>query len=311
MPFADLLPPLGEAQRAALKESIRRKGVKVHVLIDDGDMVIDGANRMTIVAELEAETGQAIDVPFAVIEYLDDDGKRELALDLNIERRQLSPAELEEARRRRVKRIAEAYAGGRSTREIADRERVSQSQVARDLQEAVGAEPASGEPPGSPDTTANNGKKIGNNSPPKTGNSPAPKTQGRDGKAYKRKRKPSGEKSTRGRKPKPPPEPEVRDGLGNVVPHRLADLFTQTYLTESADALEAMVKPTHAAVVSWAFWLAPDITDRIRECARSFRDAIPHALCPECSGAGCAVCKTSGVMPKCVYDSHLMNKGRR
>jgi hypothetical protein len=50
--FPDLLRPLTEQERRELKDSIRKHGVRVPLIVDEHKGIIDGANRATIVAEL-------------------------------------------------------------------------------------------------------------------------------------------------------------------------------------------------------------------------------------------------------------------
>src|SRR5262245_22053087 len=50
--FDDLIPPLNDEERSALKESIRQHGVLEAVKITPDDAVIDGGNRLRLAKEL-------------------------------------------------------------------------------------------------------------------------------------------------------------------------------------------------------------------------------------------------------------------
>src|SRR5262245_33985092 len=83
--FPDLFRPLTGAERARLKSHIRRHGVRVPVVIDENNGVIDGINRVTIAAELGAAA-----IPVQVEKGLTDEQKVELAHTLNDARRHLT-----------------------------------------------------------------------------------------------------------------------------------------------------------------------------------------------------------------------------
>src|SRR4051794_36256171 len=84
--FPDLLRPLHPDERQALMDSIREHGITAPVVVDENDGIIDGANRVSIAAELGLTY-----IPFTRIPRdLTDDQKLERALSLNVARRQLS-----------------------------------------------------------------------------------------------------------------------------------------------------------------------------------------------------------------------------
>lgn len=130
--FHDLLRPLTESERQALKNSIREYGIRVPVMVDEDDGVIDGANRLQIAAELGLD-----DVPVDVQRALPHEWKVGMAHDLNDARRHLTPAERRKLKEQRVERIAEARRLGASIRTIAEAEGVSVGQVQRDLKAAT------------------------------------------------------------------------------------------------------------------------------------------------------------------------------
>jgi ParB-like chromosome segregation protein Spo0J len=85
MDFEGVVFPLEPDQRALLEEGIKRIGVKVPVIMDQFDRVIDGHNRIRI-----AEKHGITAIPIERVEVKDDDAARRLAIELNLQRRQLS-----------------------------------------------------------------------------------------------------------------------------------------------------------------------------------------------------------------------------
>jgi site-specific DNA-methyltransferase (adenine-specific) len=90
-----LLPPLADAEFAALKADIARHGILVPVEVDEGGAVLDGHHRLQAAHEL----GLA-DVPRIIRTGLSEAEKREHVLRLNLLRRQLGPVAWAEAFRR-------------------------------------------------------------------------------------------------------------------------------------------------------------------------------------------------------------------
>lgn len=131
--FADLLRPMTEEERALLKESIQEDGIKTPILIDETNGIIDGINRLSIAAELDLHP---IEVPIKVMAGLSMEEKRRVALSLNTARRHLTREEVKEARERRIHRVAELRAEGKSLRAIAEEVGVSHPQVIKDLKES-------------------------------------------------------------------------------------------------------------------------------------------------------------------------------
>jgi hypothetical protein len=132
--FPDLLRPLTEAEREELRDDIKRNGVLVPVVVDEHDGIIDGINRLTIAADQDALAGGwgKVRVRFEVRRNLTLKAKRDLALSLNVHRRHLSADELHELRQGRIQRVAEGHHQGKSTRQLAEEEGVSQTQVQQD-----------------------------------------------------------------------------------------------------------------------------------------------------------------------------------
>jgi ParB-like chromosome segregation protein Spo0J len=78
------LPPLDEAEYAALRDDIAEHGVIYPLVVDEDGNVLDGHHRQAICQEL------GITPPVEVRRGLTDEQKHELALSLNLQRRHLS-----------------------------------------------------------------------------------------------------------------------------------------------------------------------------------------------------------------------------
>jgi ParB-like chromosome segregation protein Spo0J len=83
-----VMPPLTPAERASLKEEIRRDGVQVPIVEDETGSIIDGYNRVAIWTELRAEGVKVPDYPRIIRPGLTDAERRTLARRLNLARRQ-------------------------------------------------------------------------------------------------------------------------------------------------------------------------------------------------------------------------------
>lgn len=133
--FPELLRPLGDRDRQDLKNSIRKMGVVVPIVVDEFDGIIDGINRATLAAEV-GMVGIGTDVR----SHLDAEAKAALAMTLNADRRHLTPTEkkdLAESRKERIAAAADLRRRGDSQRVIAEKLKVSQTQVAADLKAAT------------------------------------------------------------------------------------------------------------------------------------------------------------------------------
>ena len=103
LPFADLLPPLGDTELEALRADIaERQAVIVPIVIDEARNVIDGANRLRIAAGLGIRK-----VPVEIRVGLSDADKQQLAEDNNLHRRHLTREQLRLFVERRLVRTPE------------------------------------------------------------------------------------------------------------------------------------------------------------------------------------------------------------
>jgi len=131
--FPEEIRPLLPMERQEMRASIREKGVEVPVVIDETDGVIDGINRLTIATELDLGAAR---VPFDLRAGLSPEEKLELCRRLNEMRRQLTPAEVETRKARRVKKCGELASQGMSSRSIAAEVGVDRMTVHADLRSA-------------------------------------------------------------------------------------------------------------------------------------------------------------------------------
>lgn len=103
-----ILPPLTDAEYAALRDSIRRQGVLLPVLVDENVELIDGRHRLRITDELN------LPCPFWIVTGLTAEEKREIAVVLTASRRQLTRQQ-----RRKLVEHELMHDGERSDRRIA------------------------------------------------------------------------------------------------------------------------------------------------------------------------------------------------
>ena len=117
-PFTALDPDTEQA----LRDSIRRFGVVVPVIVDQQGQVLDGNHRLRIAREL------GVDCPTKVRKVRDDEDAMSLAFSLNADRRQMS-------RDQRLEVVADLRSKGYSLRLIAEVTGTSKSQAANDVNE--------------------------------------------------------------------------------------------------------------------------------------------------------------------------------
>lgn len=185
-----VMDPLQPHDLAALRESIRERGVLVPVVVDQHGRIIDGHNRRALAAELR------VACPEQVVEVVDKQDAAALAWDLNTARRQMT-------REQRASAVLALRRRGFSLRAIAEQTGQSATSVRRDL---------AGVPQGAPDT-------VGDATVPAS--TPGTVT-GRDGKHYPTSRRPLDDAAD------PPFDPATGEVLGPEPPRSpaLEDLHT-------------------------------------------------------------------------------------
>jgi ParB-like chromosome segregation protein Spo0J len=92
-----VMPPLSDEEYQALKEDIAENGVQVRVVLDADGTIIDGYHRVQAWKELDAEGHDLEPYPEQIRSDLTTDAeKRELAWQLNMQRRHLNQAQKRE-----------------------------------------------------------------------------------------------------------------------------------------------------------------------------------------------------------------------
>lgn len=126
VPYANLLPPLTDEEYDTLKADIQENGILVPIILDEDGDVIDGQHRLQIASELNLT-----DIPFETKYGLSDDEKEDMAIGVNIHRRQLN-------REQRQTLVIHLRQKGMSTRQIAEKVGVHKDTVRNDLAESAG-----------------------------------------------------------------------------------------------------------------------------------------------------------------------------
>jgi ParB-like chromosome segregation protein Spo0J len=152
LPFADLLPDLAPDIYDELKASISEHGIQVPILVNEWGDVIDGQHRLRIAKELGFTSEQVPQQYFLETAESREDSivaMRDLAVSLNIHRRQLDPET-------RARLVATLKATGLSNRAIAEQISVDEKTVRNDLGKCSGAEDSAPEHP--EESTGTDGK---------------------------------------------------------------------------------------------------------------------------------------------------------
>lgn len=123
-----VMPDLSDEEYRALKEDIRENGVKVPVVVDEDDQIIDGHHRVRACEELGIE-----DYPVRAVYGKSDAEKQRMAWRLNMQRRHFGNGE----KRDRVKDYLLTSWDGEPEREVADLLGVSQMTVNRAKEELL------------------------------------------------------------------------------------------------------------------------------------------------------------------------------
>jgi ParB-like chromosome segregation protein Spo0J len=120
-PKYQLMPSLSVADEAALRADIRINGVLVPVVVDEDGEILDGHHRAAIARD------EGVEYPVVVQAGLDEAGKFDYVLAVNIARRHLSPLQRYELTKR-LRRLHQW-----SNRRIAEHLGVGESTIRRDL----------------------------------------------------------------------------------------------------------------------------------------------------------------------------------
>jgi len=298
-PAASAYPLMDKPELDALAHDIKTNSQKLPVILVK-KKIIDGRNRYLACRQAGVpcrfETHQVAeeDIPA----YIDS---------LNEHRRHLSK-EFREKKAQIRRELARSFRNeGMSFRDIAERLNVSLGQVQRDLKEAVSGV--------SEDTPESSEKAEKDDSSPPEG----PKTTGRDGKQYPKKKKPAVSNDALG--------PHT-DRVGNALPDGLKDAFGDTQVQALADKLTAICDDFHpdrmlSGIASLnnrylGFAALQKALLKAHDCLTEARDrckgAVPYIICPECQGGAannghvCGHCFNLGWMSEAAHESYELNK---
>ncbi|MDR1020496.1 MAG: ParB N-terminal domain-containing protein [Synergistaceae bacterium] len=131
------LPSLSLDEYEALRESVRENGVIEPVVVDEGGAIIDGHHRAKICEEL------GVEYPTKAVEGKTEKEKIDLAFDLNVSRRHITPAQIRELTKQYLEE-------GWKQEDIAHRLRVTPgrvSQIAKEFRIKLLDQPSPKTPP--------------------------------------------------------------------------------------------------------------------------------------------------------------------
>jgi hypothetical protein len=129
-PLADVYPLMGGAEFEGLADDIQARGQQLPIRTWNGQ-IIDGRNRY------RACVARGITPVLQNDSHIPEDQLEAHIASLNEHRRHLTEDFLRQKREERVTRVAEKKSAGKSTRQIAEEEKVSQTQVMADLRTAT------------------------------------------------------------------------------------------------------------------------------------------------------------------------------
>ena len=229
----------------------------------------------------------------------------------NENRRHLLETWLQARRKERIERVRAAVAAGDSTRDIAEHEVVSQTQIQRDLHPGETLEPPPvhpSSPPEKPDenerasnsqTLCSRCQRVG----------AVPNCQ-----MCKEENTP---KNAPKRKSTVKPSKAMRDAFGNEVPDRCRAAYADPWVQDAIDFLATM------SAKFWGERLADGLTkrkkhyphfnvkdfvdgcgmagDTLDKLLEHLKERRPAGVCPACDGKGCAKCSMSGLVYRELY----------
>lgn len=262
-----------------MRESIREHGVREPVKIyHDTDLnldgcVLDGEGRLGLSAELGLEPRSKH------LGKLSTEAAYELAKVYNDARRQDDP---QEVRKRRVKRVAELRAEGKSIPVIAETEGVSIGQVQRDLEKAKDSGFIGGDKP-----------------------EPA-KVTGKGGKSQAAKKKPDAKKP--GRKPKDEAEPkqtaEPEPAVAEDADEGVAFVGEVETLCRDMDQLAGRMKELKKSKYGYSIHVDSAV-QQVEAARKTLWQGRPCESCPYCEANetdGCKTCNGTRRVKKATAD---------
>lgn len=294
-PLANKYPLLQGQEYEDFKAGVDRAGfIREPIVIYEGK-ILDGRNRH--------RAGVELGIPVPTREFdPDTEGDPELFVEnANDDRRHELPEVRQKRRAERIARVVQLRREGTSTREIADKVGISESQVRKDIGSATAhqcaVEPKKGTVTGRDGKTraAKPKKPIREREP------------GADDDWFDDRDSKKDAKRRETYKPRPP----MHDAVGQIVPHTLRDVFGDPMLGEAIaelqnaqDAAERIIGRLKIKIQHFPFILAKDAYDHLHEaahalqCAReTLENGAPYAVCPLCHGEGCTSCRSCGYYP--------------
>ena len=234
----------------------------------------------------------------------------------NENRRHLKADDLKKRRAERIQRVVSYRRGGRSTRDIAEKEKISQAQVRADSK--VGTEQG-GAQLNETDIVGKDGKKR----KPRKPVSPEEKAKKELAKAEKAAKKAAdklaaerakvGKARSSGKTVSdadegpedPTPDELPLDGAGQEIPQNLRDEFNSALMVD-LEAKVAEVAKLVRTVRKWNPFMLIAVSENLDTVQTMIGNAIPFVVC-KCGGAGCGVCRDAGWLPKWRHDEELMH----
>jgi hypothetical protein len=253
--LADQYPPMPQRELDAIVDAMLHGGYRAEfpVVLYQG-RILDGRNRY-LAAQLAS-----VEATFVTFEGSEEEAAR-FVRDANEHRRHLSQEWLEERRKERMARVVSKRAEGKSTRQIAEEEGVSQKRIIDDLKDAAArgmAQNESGDKGYSPDSSreiiGKDKKKYASTRPPKL----CPRCQVVAPALGVRDCKGCAELRRGGARPKEPEATSDQEGSAHIEPPTDAELLSIPFpdgshinrLRTARDLLLAVADELHRAKLS-------------------------------------------------------------
>jgi transposase len=285
---AEQYPLMPEPELVRLVDDMKDNGFdpRFKIAMYDGK-ILDGRNRY-IASNRAGIKAEFVPIPKSVDPQL-------YVQRANEHRRHLTTEWLHAKRQERIERVSEAVSNGKSTREIAKGERVSQSQVIRDLESAGKTTSKQSEPYGSPEKKPDSPltkagpvicetckRKGTKNGYPDCAMCATAREQAKIAKKVEKELE----------KDEEPPEWNVEESI-----------------KEKNNELEAWCRELMKFVDTMPAdpWLndldrRDGAVQKIKNACDTIRSAKCHCKCPKCKGDGCAKCYHTGRVTKYAYD---------
>jgi hypothetical protein len=273
--FSEEYPLMPAHELGRLEQAMRDRGYdKRFPIVRYQGKILDGRNRWL--------AAQAAKVKPPVVDFKgDDDAAQQFVITANEERRHLAPQWLEQRRRDRVDRVAEARREGKSTRVIAAEEGVSQGQVMRDLAAATESGD-SVEPP--------NGQVVGKDKKKRSASGSKVKKQGKNGHS-----------TVKGLtvEPSDADETVILDAEGEPVPEQARDAFLRAadmqQVGRDIDGIGQRVKAI-SETPAGRLVQYEDVRLHLKNAKGGVLQNRPTHVCPLCQGKrkDCQCCKGTG-----------------